>query len=423
MAMSDAQVLKTKERPTGRRSVGLDDAHDAATEAVRVALLTGGGDKPYALGLASALVAQGVSFDFIGSDEVDGPELHGTPQVNFLNLRGDQRSDASRWRKALRVARYYARLVRYAASAKPEIFHILWNNKFELFDRTLLMLYYRLLGKRIILTAHNVNSAERDANDSFVNRLSLGIQYRLSDHIFVHTAKMKNGLVHEFHVPEVKVSVIPFGINDTVPNSELTAREAKWMLGVSGSEKAMLFFGHIAPYKGLEDLVAALARLEGKGEGYRLIIAGRPKGCDAYWNEIQRVICRSGVADRIIQKIEYIPDEKVEVFFKAADVLVLPYTHIFQSGVLFLGYNFGLPAIASDVGSLREDVVEGRTGYLFRPRDPEDLARALRDYFESDLYRHLESRRREIRDFASQRYSWAEVGEITKRVYLQLMQN
>ena len=42
---------------------------------------------------------------------------------------------------------YYARLIRYAATAKPKIFHILWNNKFESFDRTLLMLYYRLLGK------------------------------------------------------------------------------------------------------------------------------------------------------------------------------------------------------------------------------------------------------------------------------------
>ena len=49
---------------------------------LRVALLTGGGDKPYALGLASSLIAQGVSFDFIGSDEVDGPELHKTHLVS-----------------------------------------------------------------------------------------------------------------------------------------------------------------------------------------------------------------------------------------------------------------------------------------------------------------------------------------------------
>ena len=51
----------------------------------------------------------------------------------------------------------------------------------------------------------------------------------------------------------------------------------------------------------------------------------------------------------MIQRIEYIPDEETEVYFKAADVLILPYVHVFQSGVLFLGYSFGLPAIAADV--------------------------------------------------------------------------
>ena len=64
--------------------------------------------------------------------------------------------------------------------------------------------------------------------------------------------------------------------------------------------------------------------------------------------------------DRVIAKIEYVPDEETELYFKAADVLILPYTHVFQSGVLFLGYSFGLPAIAADVGSLKEEIIEGR---------------------------------------------------------------
>src|SRR5262245_28553705 len=127
-----------------------------------VAILTGGGDKPYALGLAATLIKQEVRFDFIGSDEVDGPELHCNPGVSFLNLRGDQRTDADVWTKTLRVLRYYLRLVRYAATARPRLFHILWNNKFELFDRTVLMLFYRLLGKKIVFTAHNVNAGKRD---------------------------------------------------------------------------------------------------------------------------------------------------------------------------------------------------------------------------------------------------------------------
>ena len=109
------------------------------------------------------------------------------PGVNFLNLRGNQRPEAGLVSKILRVLTYYARLIRYAATAEPEIFHILWNNKFEFFDRTLLMLYYKALGKKMILTAHNVNAGKRDSEDTRLNRLTLRTQYRFADHIFVHT--------------------------------------------------------------------------------------------------------------------------------------------------------------------------------------------------------------------------------------------
>ena len=90
------------------------------------------------------------------------PELLANPRVNFLNLRGDQRSEAGLVTKVLRVLSYYVRLIRYVAKAEPKVFHILWNNKFELFDRTLLMIYYRLMRKRLVFTAHNVNASKRD---------------------------------------------------------------------------------------------------------------------------------------------------------------------------------------------------------------------------------------------------------------------
>ena len=88
------------------------------------------------------------------------------------------------------------------------------------------------------------------------------------------------------------------------------------------------------------------------------------------------------------ERIEYIPDEETELFFKAADVLILPYTHVFQSGVLFLGYSFGLPAIAADVGNLKEEIIEGETGFVFKPQDSSDLAKTIR-YFNSELFRNL----------------------------------
>jgi hypothetical protein len=119
---------------------------------ISVTLLTGGGDRPYVYGLATELLSKHAIVDLIGSDHVDYPEFHANPRMNFLNLRGDQSPNASLVSKITRVVKYYARLIRYSVTAKPKIFHILWNNKFELFDRTLLMIFYKLLGKEIVLT-------------------------------------------------------------------------------------------------------------------------------------------------------------------------------------------------------------------------------------------------------------------------------
>lgn len=316
---------------------------------------------------------------------------------------------------------YYARLIHYASTARPKLFHILWNNKFALFDRTTLMLYYRLLGKKIVLTVHNVNAGRRDSKDSCLNRLTLRIQYRLTHHIFVHTEKMKLELIDEFGVRRERVTVIPFGINNAVPNTHLTPAGAKQRLGIRAEQKTILFFGNIKPYKGLEYLIASFQQLLHGRADYRLIIAGRPDNRDEHWKTIREEIDEDVREARISLRAEFIPDDETEIYFKAADLLVLPYRHIYQSGVLFLGYSFGLPVVAADVGCLKDEILDGKTGYIFRPADPTDLTRAIKQYFASDLYSDLSNRRQEIKKFAAERYSWATVGQITTAVYAGLL--
>src|ERR1700690_576158 len=241
---------------------------------IEVGLLTGGQDKSYAFGLAMALASRGIRLDFIGSDEVDDPQLHAAPSIVFRNLRGSQRRNASLREKVSRILIYYYRMIHYATFASPKLLHILWNNKFEIFDRTLLTFYYKMLGKKVVLTAHNVNTAKRDSSDSFLNRLSLKIQYRLVDHIFVHTERMKSELVKDFGLSENAITVIPFGVNNTVPNTSLTSAEAKRRLGIKDGEKTILFFGRIGPYKGLEFLATAFQSISARSTDYALIIAG-----------------------------------------------------------------------------------------------------------------------------------------------------
>jgi glycosyltransferase involved in cell wall biosynthesis len=365
-----------------------------------------------------ALVARNVYVDFIGNDVVDSAEMHTTPGLRFFNLWPARSKKATPLAKLSRILSHYWSLVSYAAVARPRVFHILWNSKVQVFDRTLLMLYYKALGKRVALTAHNVNQARRDSRDTWLNRFTLKIQYHLADHIFVHTKKMKDELVEDFGVVGESVTVIRHPINNAFPDTDLTPLEAKKRLGLESADKAILCFGRIKPYKGIEYLLSAFQQLVAGDERYRLIVAGEvQKGNESYMDSLAQSVAGEIDTGKIILKTQFIPDEDMEIYLKAADVLVLSYKDIFQSGVLFLGYSFGLPVVVTDVGSFREEVIEGETGYLCKPSDPEDLARTIEKYFASDLYRNLSTKRCELKAYADMNHSWGAVAAATRKAY------
>jgi D-inositol-3-phosphate glycosyltransferase len=388
---------------------------------MKVALLTGGAVRPYSLGLLDALVSRGIVVDFIGNDDMSTCDIVKHNNVNFLNLRGDQKATASKLRKITRVLTYYLRLIKYVTITDIQIFHIQWINKFVFFDRTILNIYYKLLGKKLVFTAHNIDERERDGGNNFINRLTLKIMYKIVDHIFVHTQKMKVQLIMKFGVPEDKIDVIPHGIINTNPTSELTRSEARSILELKNYQRILLSFGYIAPYKGLEYALLATELLRKEDDAFCLIIAGQVKGCQGYWERLDRMIETSNLAKGVIKRIGYVQDKDVEALFKCADILLLPYRFIYQSGIISLAYNFGLPVIATDVGSMREEIIEGKTGLICRLEDPGDLADKIRDYFDSDMYRNFEGNRKAIMAYGNEKYSWDKVAGVTLGIYETLL--
>jgi len=388
---------------------------------VRIALFTGGIDKHYACGLSESLASSGIVVDLICNAEMSTGETQNLPRLNLYTIYSTPHLYQSKLRKFLGVVGAYARILHYAATSSAPIFHILWNYKFRFFDRTLLLIYCKLLGKEIVFTAHNINKGERDGTDSLLNRVSLRIQYRLVDHILVHTPKMKEQLVQTFGVRDEKITIVPFGTYDMVPQSALTGAEARKRLGLSCANRTILFFGHIAPYKGIDLLVDAFARLAAQHQDYRLVIAGGPmKESEQHWQQVQRVIEESAMREQVLEHGRFIDDKEIELYFKAADVLVLPYTHIFQSGVLFMSYTFGLPVIATDIGSFSRDIVEGFTGYLCRPNDPIDLAKIIDKYFSSEMFKNIDEQRLKIKSFIQASHSWDVAAARTSEVYDRL---
>jgi len=389
---------------------------------LKISLLTGGQDIHYSLGLLSGLVLKDIYIEFIGNDLMRNADVTKSPNVNFFNLRGDQNPKAPMRKKIIRVLKYYFKLIKYAAVTDSKVFHILWLNKFIYFDRTLLNIYYKMLGKKLIFTAHDINFRKLVGKDTIINRLTLKFLYKIVDHIIVHNEKMKSELINDFKIEGNKISIIPFGINEVIPNSNLTREEARRKLNLEEHEKVILFFGNIAPYKGLDQLIEALKYL--KERNIKLLIAGRIKhGCHEYWENVEKMVLKHDLEKYIIKKIEYIPEEEAEIYFKSADVLIMPYKYIFQSGVIFTAYHFGLPVIATDVGAIKEDIIEGKTGFVCKANDPEDLSKKITFFYESDIYNNFENYRNQIIEYAKKKYSWEIAGEKNYQVYKRIVEN
>lgn len=134
----------------------------------------------------------------------------------------------------------------------------------------------------------------------------------------------------------------------------------------------LLFFGFIRPYKGLDLLVQALARLH-DSEVY-LTVVGEP------WKDADRLkqeLLGAGVPNLELH-LEYVTDAEAADYFVRADAVMLPYRSATGSGVVAVAYHYGKPVVATRVGGLQDAVWDGRTGFLVAPDSPDALAEAVR---------------------------------------------
>ena len=390
---------------------------------MKVSILNAGQQTDYLYGIVSGLSEiPSLDIEVIDSDSSVGL-IDTFPHTTLFNLRGDNLSIQSPSIKAWRICKYYLRLLWYTAQTQSEIFHIQWENSIALFDRTILILYYKLFGKKLVHTAHNIYKDERDGRATFLRWISLKAMYHLMDCVIVHTQKMKEELCSLFQVLPEKVVVIPHGINNRIPRRGFSQKEARGKLGIESNAHAILFFGQIDEYKGVKKLIDAAASLVKKDPFVTLLIAGKPKRQAEYIAKIKMQAVKKLPKENVLLRFEFIPIEEVETYFAAADCLVLPYKRIYQSGVIFLAYRFGLPIIATDVGSFREDVIDGVTGFICKPDDGEDMAEKLRMFFDSTLFRRREQTRTRIIEFAEQKYSWSNIGRQTYEVYAKIMKH
>lgn len=156
--------------------------------------------------------------------------------------------------------------------------------------------------------------------------------------------------------------------------------EARQTLHLDANARYVLFFGFIRGYKGLDLLLDAMADPRLKALDVRLIIAGEYYGDPKPYQE---QIARLQLTDRTVQCTDFIPDSKVNNYFRACDIVAQPYKSATQSGVTQIAFHFEKPMLVTNVGGLAEIVPDGKVGYVVEP-DAHQIADALVRYYEED---------------------------------------
>jgi len=190
---------------------------------------------------------------------------------------------------------------------------------------------------------------------------------------------------------------------------KLSFELAKQKLKLDPNIRYLLFFGFIRDYKGLDLLIHAFADERLRKFPVKLLVAGE------YYSSPEpylKLIKDNDLEDLIELRTAFIPDDEVNLYFSAADMVVQPYKSATQSGVTQIGYHFNKPMLVTNVGGLSEIIPDGKIGYVVEP-DSLEIANALVNFYENDRITEFEANIIEEK----KKFSWANMANTFLSVY------
>jgi len=224
----------------------------------------------------------------------------------------------------------------------------------------------------VLFLCHNIIPHENRIGDRFLTKRA----FRYGDAFVVQSREVKKDLLSI--LPAAVHRVLPHPIYEIFGNA-IPKKEARERLGFN-HQKIILFFGFIRAYKGLDTILRAMPAIRKKVDVHLLVVGESYEDLGLY----QRLVGSGGLESSVTFVRQYVPANEVKLFFSAADCVVLPYKSATQSGIVQIAYQFTKPVIATDVGGLSEIVLEGRTGFVVPPDDPDALGRAVIRFYEEN---------------------------------------
>ena len=252
----------------------------------------------------------------------------------------------------------YFELFRKVTVFSPDLLHIHQNGELE--SIAMILRFWRL---PVVLTIHDITTHPgADSQMKIRRRFIKAILVRRAGIIHVHGEMLLDKLLEINPTFACKSFVVPHGTLSLFKHWDKSSPEQE--------PQTCLFFGRMNKYRGLDNLCKISAALKMKVPAVKIIVAGTGPELTKYKTEMKK----QGIFEI---HDEFIPNSDIPVFFRRASLLLLPYHEASQSGVVLMGLSFGLPVVATAVGSIPEVIADGVQGCIVDKDDLEGFVDAM----------------------------------------------
>jgi glycosyltransferase involved in cell wall biosynthesis len=366
----------------------------------------------YDMALAEALAEAGEAVRFISSrylyEDLHYPQSYQVDEIYFRGLDNALLRKNAPLRQLLRGLSYplgHWQVLQKAKKERPDILHIQWS-RLPIFDSWLIA-EMKKRGLPVVHTVHDVIPIF-----SRMDSAGLGKVYAAADALIVHSEANAEALLEAFpmilpqRVHHIPMIAFPDPANLPMPKGA-TQADARRLLGIGPDVPVVLFFGAMKAYKGVDILAKAIEKLDDSAEFW---LVGAP---DA---EHEALLARLR-GKHVHSVADYVPANEVWRYHLAADLVVFPYRHIFQSAALITALAYGKAVIVSDVGGMPE-TLDGN-GWLVPAEDSAALTTVLREAVSNR--ERLEEMGRRSREIILRDYAPAVVAEKHRALYRSLL--
>jgi D-inositol-3-phosphate glycosyltransferase len=270
----------------------------------------------------------------------------------------------------------------------------------------------RLVGVKIVHTPHDIYSF-KSSKEIFLRRKL----YQSSNILFVHNVANKKQLMEDFGISSEQIRQVIHGNYEYFLDQSLTKRDARSRLNLTMDKKIVLLFGSLRQGKGIETAVKSFSMIKEKSQVLFLIVGKPARGFDM--EALKKLIQETYLNGFLDLREGFVEDNLVEAYYKSADLVLVPYERVYESGVLRYAFSCGLPTVVSDIDEFSNFARDGENCILFKAGDSKDLAEKLEIALkENEDLTRIGLTAKKLSD---DEWDWRKSAESTKKVYQTLV--